>query len=59
MEVRSVCTKNQPWKPGKGKAIHPEAILVADDYDSTGCHDDFSRYRCPHCGLEFTVTIPN
>jgi hypothetical protein len=47
---RHVCTAQDPWTPDKGRGAHPDAKDAGTC--SEGCCD---RYRCPHCGIEFTV----
>ncbi len=59
IQVRYVCTKGQPWEEGKGRSIHPEAELFRQVHDNTAIHNDYDVYKCPHCELEFEVTVPN
>lgn len=47
----NICTANDPWSEDKGyPTIHPDAIDEGECFD--GCCD---KYRCPNCGLRFTV----
>lgn len=50
---RFICTKENPWTEDKGRAQHPDAVSAGECSDS--CCD---YYRCPHCGLRFTVEVP-
>jgi hypothetical protein len=57
-EERFVCTKEKPWKPEYGKrAIHPDAKEVGSQRDGWPAGDE-QDYECPHCGLRFTVELP-
>lgn len=50
---RYVCTKAAPWTPERGDfAAHPDAVADEPDTCREGCCD---KYRCPNCGLRFTV----
>jgi hypothetical protein len=52
-----LCTADDPWKEGLGKAIHPDAkLLYTDDAHSL---DTAERYQCPHCDKRFWVELPN
>lgn len=52
-DERFTCTKADPWTPEKGDfATHPDAVADEPDTCSEGCCD---KYRCPTCGLRFTV----
>lgn len=57
MSDRHVCTKDDPWTPENGKrATHPDAV---EDGQSDGYPGgDMVDYKCPHCGLEFSVELP-
>ena len=47
---RYICTKKEPWVPGKGDiASHPDAILVKDNDDYIDIYD------CPNCNKRFKV----
>lgn len=51
---RHVCTAEDPWTPQKSdRATHPSAVDVGEC--SSGCCD---RFKCPHCGIAFTVELP-
>ncbi len=48
-----VCTADTPWSPEKGKyAVHPDAEITESTCDCC------EAYRCPHCGEEFNVELP-
>lgn len=52
-DTRHRCTAEDPWSEEKGRrAYHPDAKIVdcGSDYDEA--------YECPHCGLYFTVELP-
>lgn len=48
---RFVCTADNPWKPGDGRALHPDAEYL-DDTDWGG-GEVTADYKCPHCGKFF------
>lgn len=53
---RFVCTAETPWQPQMARSIHPDAAVVGlgrDGYPG----GDLQDYKCPHCGLFFTVEI--
>lgn len=56
MDDRHICTKDDPWTPEKGRAIHPDA--VAGDQRDGYPGGDMVDYKCPHCGREFSVELP-
>lgn len=54
---RIICTKENPWRkedhvPGT-RVAHPDARET--DLDS----EYRIEYRCPHCGLVFSETMPD
>lgn len=49
--VTPPCTKDTPNKQAR---VHPDAVCV----DDGGWAQERERYACPHCGLRFTVEIP-
>jgi hypothetical protein len=54
-DPRKVCTKERPYvkEPGvKQQWSHPDAVA----YD--GSCDCCDHYRCPNCGLDFKVELP-
>ncbi len=51
MEDRVTCTAENPVKPGQ-RAQHPAATEIECPCDCC------ARYKCPHCGLEFQVELP-
>lgn len=54
---RHICTADDPWTPEKGKrAIHPDAVS-GEDRDFGGGEYCVS-YKCPHCGKNFYVELP-
>lgn len=59
---RNTCTKEAPYKPGMpGRWQHPDAVLVGEDFGKGGgvADGDYEDYRCPNCGKEFSVELPN
>lgn len=51
-----VCTKEEPWEEGKGRAIHPDAkvqFTESDHFDGS----DYDYYLCPNCNKRFAVEI--
>lgn len=57
MSDRFICTKDQPWSPDKGRAVHPDAVQVGEQ-ESGWPSGDTVDYRCPNCGKSFTVELP-
>jgi len=57
MNERHICTAENPWKSGMGRAIHPDAVAVGEQQDGWPS-GDIQSYKCPHCGLQFTVELP-
>ena len=57
MSERHICTADNPWKPDMGRAIHPDAVAVGEQ-QSGWPSGDTQSYKCPHCGLQFTVELP-
>lgn len=54
---RIVCTKEDPWRPEMGTPVeHPDA--VNDDERDFGGGEYCVHYRCPNCGREFWVELP-
>jgi hypothetical protein len=54
-EDRYVCTKENPWEPGFGRAMHPDAKYLKDkDYGDGECTE---VYHCPNCDLTFECEI--
>ena len=53
MNERYVCTADAPWTPNLSKrVVHPDAV-------STDSDDPYwDHYRCPNCGLKFSVEVP-
>jgi hypothetical protein len=50
---RSVCTSAAPMPTGDtGRWQHPDAVSTPSGSDY------FDWYKCPHCGLEFAVELP-
>ena len=56
---RYVCAKEAPWTPDKGRSVHPDAKHTGDDYGSLESGGSYSNYKCPNCGLAFSVTLPD
>lgn len=59
MQERFICTKENPWTPDKSRAIHPDAIVIQEDYGSLASGGSYELYECPNCGLKFWVTLPD
>jgi hypothetical protein len=59
LPIRHICTERNPWAPGMGKAIHPDASQVSEHYDSSMFHHDYVTYRCPWCAKVFEEDLPN
>jgi hypothetical protein len=51
--ARYICTKDNPWTPDKGFAVHPDANDIGESSDSC-----FDKYHCPNCNLYFRVEVP-
>lgn len=49
--MRQTCTKERPYTPG-GQWEHPEAKVIDSNCDCC------EAYKCPVCGLEFKVELP-
>lgn len=54
---RHICTKENPWAPGKGKALHPDAVEVGFQEDGWPS-GDLQKMRCPHCGETWKEELP-
>ena len=59
MEERFICTKENPWTKDKGMAAHPDAKVIYSNDRYYYWEDGYERYKCPHCGLKFKVTLPS
>lgn len=60
--TENVCSKENPYvKDDPGRWNHPDAIEIEHDYGKGGgvADGDYIRYECPHCGLRFSVELPN
>ena len=58
MSERFICTKENPWSHEKGlRATHPDAVEDGDQRDGWPS-GDMQDYKCPNCGLRFTVELP-
>lgn len=58
MNKRQICTADNPWQNNKeGKAIHPDAVSISEDYGWYSTDGDYERYECPHCKLQFVVEL--
>ena len=54
---RHICTKRDPWTAKKGKfARHPDAVVTRDADDTAFSCGNKTRYHCPNCGIDFSVT---
>ena len=49
-EDRYICTRENPWSAEKGKATHPDAVVILDE-------GDYEKCACPNCSLQFWVEI--
>lgn len=49
--LRPICTKEEPYKHDDILTVHPDAKCTL-----SGDYADW--YKCPHCGLEFRVELP-
>ena len=61
-----LCTKDNPWTEEKAKKVNPDgqtahadAIVIRDADDTAFSTGNRTTYRCPNCGLEFSVTEPD
>jgi len=54
---RHTCTRENPWQPDMGRAVHPDVVEVGDQEDGYP-GGDIQAYKCPHCGLRFKVELP-
>lgn len=55
MSDRIKCTKDNPSDGTPYKWFHPDAVPV-DSVDYF-CGESYDTYKCPHCGIEFTVEV--
>ena len=53
---RHVCSAENPWKPGMGRAEHPDALRIGQQVAGWPSGDVLT-YRCPHCGLRFECEL--
>lgn len=54
---RQTCTKTNPMPAdAKGFWQHPDALYLLDRDTRDGSYE---WYVCPHCGLKFSVTVPD
>ena len=54
MNNKTICTKDKPYREGDPKPIqHPDAVCTYDG----GYEQQYERYKCPNCNLEFTVIL--
>lgn len=52
------CTPTRPWHPDDGDTFfHPDAVEVGEQRDNYPC-GDLVDCKCPHCGREFTIELP-
>lgn len=52
---REICTADRPYSKGADyQWAHPDAVFQKEIYSGDG---NYETYKCPHCGLEFDVTI--
>lgn len=56
-QPRHICTKEDPWKMGMGRAIHPDAIPQGSQQGGYPS-GDIQVYKCPYCNLRFEVELP-
>jgi hypothetical protein len=50
---RHICTERDPWTKDKAAmCCHPDAVCTRE-----GDHSE--DYHCPHCGHDFTITLPD
>lgn len=54
---RQTCTADRPYKDvATGRWAHPDAEFK----ETNDCWDGGKLvYQCPHCGLEFRVSVPD
>lgn len=55
MRERIICTKEKPWD-GKAQVVHADAKEGAQ-HDGWPAGDTVDM-RCPHCGHEWTMELP-
>ena len=54
---RHLCTLEDPWAPGKGRASHPDAREVGEQEEGHP-GGDIVTYECPHCGVRWREELP-
>lgn len=58
---RRICTAEKPYDAKnpdhKGFWRHPDAVAVGDQRDGWPA-GDLQDFECPHCGLRFTMELP-
>jgi hypothetical protein len=60
MQERKTCSKESPMPKGdNGRWLHPDAEYMKDDYGSLSQGGSYEEYKCPNCGLNFRVTLPD
>lgn len=53
-----VCAKATPWTPAMGTpVVHADAYEVGEQEDGWP-GGDFVRMRCPNCGVEWKMELP-
>ncbi len=56
--MENVCTKENPWAPGKPTPVtHPEAREVGEQEGGWPA-GDIVTYRCPNCGHSWRAELP-
>lgn len=52
-----ICTKDDPWKPGDKRGIHPDAREIRDSQRDGYPGGDLVTYECPHCKQRFEIEL--
>ena len=53
---RFYCTAERPWTEADGPSVHENAKVIRAADDTAFSSGNKTRYRCPHCEIEFEVT---
>lgn len=52
----TICTKENPNTNAK---VHPDSIVVYEEYGGLSGGGDYERYECPNCKRRFWVELPD